>query len=127
MANTCTAGCCVPANVSYVLFYEDAAQNIYGLVYDKDENLSNIVSGVGRFDPVPITAFEEGARHGFPYSPAWNPCCHENKSMTQMEAELKAQNHLIATVYNDHLKPSALYPANADPVGKQFLSRWIFG
>ena len=116
-----------PGQRVFVLFYEDAAQNIYGLVYDKSENLSNIVSGVGRFDPVPITAFEEGARHGFPYSPAWNPCCHENKTMTQMEAELKAQNHLIATVYNDHLKPSALYPANADPVGKQFLSRWIFG
>ena len=66
MADTCTTNCCTPANVSYVLIYEDAAQNIYGLVYDKDENLSNIVAGVGRFDPVPIVAFEEGARHGFP-------------------------------------------------------------
>ena len=36
MPDTCTAGCCIPANVSYVLFYEDAAQNIYGLVYDND-------------------------------------------------------------------------------------------
>ena len=31
---TCTGPCATPTNVSHTLLYEDAAQNIFGLVYN---------------------------------------------------------------------------------------------
>jgi hypothetical protein len=107
------------------LLYEDAAQNIFGLVYDKDGNLLNIVAGVGKLDPLPFTAFEEAARRGFPYAPQWSPCCHGGKTMEQQAAELEAQKHHIASIYTNQ-SPTALFPTNGDSVAKQFMLRWIF-
>lgn len=111
--------------VSHVLLYEDAAQNIYGIVYDADGNVLNVVSGVGKLDPLPIHAFEEAARRGFPYAPQWNPAYHDGKSMTQIVAELEAQKHHIASIFTNQ-SPTALYPTNGDSTAKQFLLRWIF-
>lgn len=122
---TCTGPCATPTNVSQTLLYEDAAQNIYGLVYDKDGNLLNIVDGVGKLDPLPCTAFEEAARRGFPYAPQWSPCCHGGKTMEQQAAELEAQKHHIASIYTNQ-SPTALFPTNGDSVAKQFMLRWIF-
>ena len=123
MVDPCT--CTTPTNVSHTLLYEDAAQNIYGLVYDKDGNLLNIVDGVGKLDPLPLTAFEEAARRGFPYAPQWSPCCHGGKTMEQQAAELEAQKHHIASIYTNQ-SPTALFPTNGDSVAKQFMLRWIF-
>lgn len=120
-----TDPCATPTNVSHVFLYEDAAQNIYGLVYDKDGNLLNIVDGVGKLDPLPFTAFEEAARRGFPYAPQWSPCCHGGKTMEQQAAELEAQKHHIASIYTNQ-SPTALFPTNGDSVAKQFMLRWIF-
>lgn len=125
MADTCTGACATTTKISHVMLYEDAAQNIYGLVYDKDGNLLNIVCGVGKLDPLPISAFEEAARRGFPYAPQWNPCCHDGKTMEQQAAELEAQKHHIGTIFTNQ-SPTALYPTNGDSTAKQFLMRWIF-
>ena len=122
---TCTGPCATPTNVAHALLYEDAAQNIYGLVYDKDGNLLNIVDGVGKLDRLPCTAFEEAARRGFPYAPQWSPCCHGGKTMEQQAAELEAQKHHIASIYTNQ-SPTALFPTNGDSVAKQFMLRWIF-
>lgn len=122
---TCTGPCATPTNVSHTFLYEDAAQNIYGLVYDKDGNLLNIVDGVGKLDPLTVTAFEEAARRGFPYAPQWSPCYHGGKTMEQQAAELEAQKHHIVSIYTDQ-SPTALFPTNGDSVAKQFMLRWIF-
>lgn len=122
---TCTGACTTPTNVSHVMLYEDAAQNIFGIVYDKNGNVLNVVTGVGKLDPLPIRAFEEAARRGFPYSPQWNPCNYGGKTMEQIVAELEAQKHHIATIFANQ-SPTALYPANGDSTAKQFLLRWIF-
>ena len=122
---TCTGPCVTPTNVHHTLLYEDAAQNIFGLVYDKDGNLLNIVDGIGKLDPLPYTAFEEAARCGFPYAPQWSPCCHGGKTMEQQAAELEAQKHHIASIFTNQ-SPTALYPTNGDSVAKQFMLRWIF-
>ena len=123
MNDSCT--CTTPTNVSHVMLYEDAAQNIYGIVYDKDGNVLNVVTGVGKLDPLPIRAFEEAARRGFPYSPQWNPCKHGGKTMEQIVAELEAQRHHIATIFTNQ-SSTALFPTNGDSAAKQFLLRWIF-
>ena len=125
MPDTCPNACPATTNVSHVMLYEDAAQNIYGIVYDKEGTVLNVVSGVGKLDPLPIHAFEEAARRGFPYSPQWNPCNHDGKTMEQIVAELKAQRHHIATIFTNQ-SPTALYPGNGDSTAKQFLLRWIF-
>lgn len=124
--NTCTCtDCTCNSNVSHVMLYEDAAQNIFGIVYGKDGTVLNVVSGVGKLDPLPVTAFEQAARRGFPYSPQWNPQCHGGKTMAQIVAELEAQRHHIATIFSDQ-SPTALYPNEGDSTAKQFLLRWIF-
>ena len=125
MATDCTAACATTTNVVRTELWEDAAQNIFGMVYDKDSNLLNIVCGIGKLDPLPIVTFEQAARRGFPYAPQWNPCCHDAKTMEQQEAELKAQRHHIATIYTDQ-SPTALFPNEGDSTAKQFLLRWIF-
>lgn len=125
MPDTCPNACPATTNVSHVMLYEDAAQNIYGIVYDKEGTVLNVVSGVGKLDPLPIHAFEEAARRGFPYSPHWNPCNHDGKTMEQIVAELEAQRHHIATIFTNQ-SPTALYPGNGDSTAKQFLLRWIF-
>lgn len=122
---TCTGPCATPTNVNHTLLYEDAAQNIFGLVYDKDGNLLNIVDGIGKLDPLPYSAFEEAARRGFPYAPQWSPCCHGGKTMEQQAAELEAQKHHIASIFTNQ-SPTALFPTNGDSVAKQFMLRWIF-
>lgn len=125
MPDTCPNVCPATTNVSHVMLYEDAAQNIYGIVYGKEGIVLNVVSGVGKLDPLPIHAFEEAARRGFPYSPQWNPCNHDGKTMEQIVAELEAQRHHIATIFTNQ-SPTALYPGNGDSTAKQFLLRWIF-
>lgn len=121
MADTCFD----PATVSRVMLYEDAAQNIYGIVYGKDGTVLNVVCGVGKLDPLPVKSFEESARRGFPYAPQWNPAAHGGKLMTQIVAELEAQRHHIGTIFSNQ-SPTALYPSNGDSTAKQFLLRWIF-
>lgn len=125
MPDTCPNACPATTNVSHVMLYEDAAQNIYGIVYDKEGTVLNVVSGVGKLDPLPIHAFEEAARRGFPYSPQWNSCNHDGKTIEQIVAELEAQRHHIATIFTNQ-SPTALYPGNGDSTAKQFLLRWIF-
>ena len=122
---TCPASCASTTKVNHTLIYEDAAQNIYGLIYDKDGNLLNIVDGLGSLDPLSATQFEQSARYGFPYAPQWSACCHGGKTMEQQAAELEAQKKHIASIFTNQ-SPTALYPTNADSVGKQFLLRWIF-
>lgn len=116
MNTTSTAG--------FVFFMEDAAQNVFGLCYDKDGNLVNAVEGIEKLQPLPMQALTDAARQGFPFAPKWEAVNHSGKSKEQLEAELEAQHHHIATVWGNG-SPTCLYPEKADAAGKQFLIRWF--
>lgn len=112
-------------NTSHILFYEDAAQNIFGCVYDKNGELVNVVGGVDRLQPLPMSALVDAARKGFPFADRWEATAHDGVDMETQTARLEAQHHHICTICANG-SPSALYPENATVSGKQFLIRWFF-
>ena len=109
----------------FVQLWEDAAQNIYALVYDKDGNLLNIVDKLESAQPLYYKVFIESCRQGLPNAPQWYAGNHDGKEMAQLEAELQAQKHQLATIWANQ-SPTPLYPELADEFARQFLIRWFF-
>lgn len=109
-----------------VMLYEDGSQNVYGLVYDKDGNLVNIVSGIDRLQPLPFNALVTAARQGFPFAAQWLAVEHSGVTMEEEEARLQDLNKCLAVIPMSNALRCWLYPEAADSAGKQFLIRWFF-